>query len=436
VDLLTAIAGEFGIPIIDNNQKSWFFRTKAGQYYYDFRTNGYIALGWDLVSPAMIRDKMSGSDWKKEQIEKQYPDEKRPGLILGQLDTFYNKMQPGDIVVIPSEESRKVAIGKIGDVADEIVREKGAGDYPRCNYRHKRLVEWIKEVESWQDIYLFKAFRGNQTISDLTGDARLVLRNLYPVYILGDWIHLTLQKKTDSELSLADNVDLLSGILEMADQTSELYSAASFRQNIQLKTAVGSPGIIEMIAPYIPVSLISVGLLAKFLMGKAKAEDGSVVTGVLAVITKINDMINDSHGRGKTDAETRLLDAQAKRTDAEARRIDAEARLMDAQAQKTRAEALLLKTQAKKTEAEIHGIELENQKFEMMVAGKTAKQAPVRVPARNESLVCAKEEMAETKALMIAQKGEKVCAAALRSEISFDGRKVEGEADDGERKIG
>ena len=71
-------------------------------FILDFQLNGFIALGWDLVSSNLIVDPTIDKEKKKEQIETLYPVEKRPGLILAQMDVFYNLMQDGDIVVIPA----------------------------------------------------------------------------------------------------------------------------------------------------------------------------------------------------------------------------------------------------------------------------------------------------------------------------------------------
>lgn len=138
-------------------------------------------------------------------------------------------MRVGDLVVIPAEGSRVVSIGKIGNLVSDVIRDdKDTDVYPQCTFVHKRSVEWLKDVDSWQDIYLFKALRAQQTISDITDEAKLVLRNLYPIYISGDQIHFTMQKATNAELSLACNVDLLISVLSIADDTAALYGKQSF----------------------------------------------------------------------------------------------------------------------------------------------------------------------------------------------------------------
>lgn len=160
MNLLNTIAEEFKIPCVgDSEYKVWFVRTKAGEFYHDFKANNFIALGWDLLSLEFVMDTKISKDNKKEQIESLYPEEKRPGLILSQIETFYNKMNSGDWVVIPAEGGKEISIGKLGDIQADIKHKVENKEYPLCTYMHKRAVEWIKVVDVARDIYLFKALR-------------------------------------------------------------------------------------------------------------------------------------------------------------------------------------------------------------------------------------------------------------------------------------
>lgn len=169
---------------------------------------------------------------KKAKIENLYPDEKRPGLIFGQMDVFYNQMNVGDLVIIPSEGTKQIAIGKIGNLVDEIKRRPDNADYDRCTYTHKRNVEWLKRVDAWQDVYLFKALRAQQTISDITMDAKLVFRNLFPVYIFENTIHLSIQKPTQArveneQLSVPDTEKVNAVITEIMNSGAKMRNAAA-----------------------------------------------------------------------------------------------------------------------------------------------------------------------------------------------------------------
>ena len=205
MDLLTSLANEFNIPIIRKDQKIWFFRTKGGKFYNDFIANKFIALGWDLIPSTLITNTQTTKEVKKSEVEKVYPQEKRPGLILGQMDVFYNRMAIGDLVLIPDEGTKTIAVGILGDFIENLHRKSTNENHAQCTFVHRRSVVWQKEIDAWQDIYLFKALRAQQTISDITNEGKLIFRNLYPVYISGDSVHLTFQKATISNLNLTSN---------------------------------------------------------------------------------------------------------------------------------------------------------------------------------------------------------------------------------------
>lgn len=393
MDLLTLIANEYEIPIVRKNQKIWFFRTKAGKYYYDFQLNGFIALGWDLILSSLVTDPTVDKEKKKEQIEVLYPDEKRPGLILAQLDVFYNQMKEGDIVVIPASGSKQIAIGMIGDFLEKVEHKLQTDEYEKCEFVHKRKVEWLKKVDTWQDIYLFKALRAQQTISDITEETKVLFRNLFPVYISEEAIHLTFQKRTEADLNLVENVLFQSNLLNIADNVAELYGVESFKKDISVKTAVGSPGFIEMLLPSIPISAITTVVIISLLIGKTKSSDGSTVTGIIAIINQINNLVNDYYNRRKVAAETK--------------KITAEAELIKAQIAKTNVEAWILQH--------------ENEQISFDESGKTT----VQIREEQEQLTIADGSRIEDQAKKIEESGNKVCDAAHSNDLLFSGKKIE-----------
>lgn len=421
MDLLTSLVTEFNIPIIRKDQKVWFFRTKAGKFYYDFRRNGFIALGWNLISPELITSSNHSKDAKKSLIEKLYPDEKRPGLIFGQMDVFYNQMQVGDLVIIPSEGTKQITIGRIGNLIEKVERKADNVEYARCSYAHKRIVEWMKRVDAWQDVYLFKALRAQQTISDITEDAKLVFRNLFPVYVFEDSIHLTIQKPTQAELSLSSNVSLLSSIMQICDSTAQLYGQASFCDDMRMKTAVGSPGFLEIIWPEIPVATISVAFIVKTLIGKQKNADGSLSDGVMAIIAKTNELVNDHHNRKKIDAETKKINAEASLTEVQVAKTNAEVEAIRANTAKTYAEAELIRAQAAKANAEAMNLARENEQIGWLSSGMTTEQQRLE----NEKLVIPGAKTAEPVVADIVNSGRKIRNAAAQNGLSYDGKKID-----------
>ena len=111
------------IPEISNERQIWLIRTNGGLYYNDFTTNKYVALGWDAVSVDLLLNSSISNDAKKEKINELYPDEKRPGLIFSQLYNFHCVMNNGDLVLIPSEGTKFIRVGILGETVEEVSKD-------------------------------------------------------------------------------------------------------------------------------------------------------------------------------------------------------------------------------------------------------------------------------------------------------------------------
>lgn len=332
-EMIQLFANAFNLPIISNRINVWFFRTQSGLYYSDFHFNNYIALGWDLISKDLITDRKMSSEIKKEKISGLYPDEQRPGLILGQMETFYNEMECGDLVVIPSSGGRTIIIGTLGEISVSITHVTVEdNEYEKCTYKHKRTVSWLKEVDLWTDVYLSKILRAQQTISNITKYSEMVYRNLHPCYISNDAIHLMLQKKNYSDYSIQDNIDLQSSIMQINYLLSTYLKIQDESNKIKIKTAVGSPGFLEILMPCIPVSAIATACIFRALIGKVKGLNGETATGIMAIISKGNDLWNDHWNRKKIKAEIEQIEAATQKTNAETAQIEATTRKTNAEA--------------------------------------------------------------------------------------------------------
>lgn len=232
----------------------------------------------------------------------------------------------------------------------------------------------------------------------------MVFRNLFPVYISENLIHLTFQKPTKDSFNLSSNVELLANIMAIADATASLYGKGSFRDTLTMRTAVGSPGFFEIILPDTPVAVISVSFIIfmlKQFIGKEKAVDGSVSTGLLAIASKVNELINDHVKRKKGAAETEQIKANTK--------------LIEAQIEKTKAETDFIRAQTLKENEEARRLSLENEQIAMLPSGKTTEE--VRI---GEEQILLPAAAAITDCIQkVSNCGGKMCAAASENGLSL-----------------
>ena len=173
-----------------------------------------------------------------------------------------------------------------------------------------------------------------------------------------------------------------------------------------MKTAVGSPGFWEIILPRIPVSLLSAVYIVKYLIGQTEGSNGQKETGLMAVATKINELINDHQRRKQMAAETNLTNANV--------------RLVEAQVAKTEAETQLILSQTAKANAEARRLEMENEQIALLPSGQTTEAARIE----SEQLIIPTTEATAECVRVIENCGCKICNAAKENGLSFNGENI------------
>ncbi len=336
VNAFEILANTLDIPYRTKDQRIWLLRTESGSFYQDFNINNYVALGWDKISKALIEK--NDTTELREIIKQSYPTESKPGLILSQLRNFYYEMKSGDYIVIPSKYSKHLSIGILGEIIEKISHSKTDNEYVQCKYIHMRSVRWLNEIIPIHDIYISRVLKSHQAITNITEFANVLYRNIFPLYIDEECIHLTLQKPSDSEMKLWDNIKLQEALYNIMSSTSSLYGDIDIENTAIIKTAVGSPGFIEVIVKAAP--LIPALLFVKSIIGKRKDKDGNYVEGFCALISQITNCFNAKVDRDYKRAEIeekeilneekrQLMNIKIEKEKAELRKLSAEAQALE-----------------------------------------------------------------------------------------------------------
>lgn len=386
-ELQSALIKEFEIPVRDSEQRIWMLRTESGRFYRDFTKNNYVALGWDKVPFSVINDKEIDEKSKKEKISVLYPDESKPGLILSQLKKFYFEMKSGDLILIPSELSKKLFMGTIGDVITSVDHIELEDEYDKCEYLHKRSVKWIKTISPNIDVYLNKALKSHQAVTDVTEYADLFYRNIFPYYIEENSIHLTFHKNTDSNFSVCDSIELQRTVIEIFKSISSMYDFPDNSDAFKLKTAVGSPGIIEFIVQNFDSANIVTAIMIFLVFGGnfSKDEDGktSFSIGISSVIDRINSLLNDHKKRELTDAQIRKSDAETQKILSD---IKNEKAITKANVDKIKAESKEIEAHAKKISSESNQIDAETEKTLLSISSEQLQSSMASITRPMERL--------------------------------------------------
>ena len=145
-------------------------------------------------------------------------------------------------------------------------------------------------------------------------------------------VRITFQKTTEGELNVLSNINLISSVIDIAAQIAELYKVEPFAKDFTMKTAVGSPGIIELIIPMVnsPAPLVFGAVMFPLLLGKYDSKKG-VYTGLNSIFNMVNKHLNDKKERELKDAEIQIKKAEAAKIQAETEKIKAETDLLKKQ---------------------------------------------------------------------------------------------------------
>lgn len=282
---------------IPKETKYWLVRAGRGEEYEDFKQSSSIGIQYNQISLENLiqLEKISINvpeltpsrrKRKSETIEKEYNKKKKDlytSLVLrnirpkpskngasqigSRLQNFYNKMNIGDIVIVPYRSSRKFLIGIISSemyelTDDEYLELKNKVELNSIGQKisvckKRRKITWVNEVNrEWINPKLLYTVNMHQSVIDITDYGKYIDGLLSPMYIKDNKIHTVLQVTTNEEVSLKSWQAFYSFL-------TVIYK----KEKISIKNRVESPGIIEIIEQVKPTlgyisifSLITYGL--------------------------------------------------------------------------------------------------------------------------------------------------------------------------------
>lgn len=258
---------------IPKETKYWLVRAGRGEEYEDFKQSSSIGIQYNQISLENLiqLEKISinvpeltpsGRKRKSETIEKEYNKKKKDlytSLVLRnirpkpskngasqigfRLQNFYNKMNIGDIVIVPYRSSRKFLIGIISSemyelTDDEYLELKNKVELNSIGQkisvcRKRRKITWVNEVNrEWINPKLLYTINMHQSIIDITDYGKYIDGLLSPVYIKDNVIYGKISVRTK------DNIN--------SEVWETLYKTINKLKNkddvIDIKSNVESPG--------------------------------------------------------------------------------------------------------------------------------------------------------------------------------------------------
>lgn len=270
---------EIGIDIFSDKRNYWFVRTQKGTYYEDFKNDKFIGIEWDKVSDLNFIKQMKEEDLKVE-VSNQYSEIERPGYVASQIYKFCNCMKKGDIVLIPSKESKWISIGELLD-DDAYIYEKEQLDFQellddfydsddeaaeKTSLLKRRKVKWLKSFKKSElDPYLYSIIYSHNAIVDANPYSLFIDRMLSQFYIKGEEGYFTYKINKKCNIPYSNMLSFLNNNDRLMDYINKKFPELQFNKNdIILKVNVQSRGPLQLKSKIMWILISGVAITALF----------------------------------------------------------------------------------------------------------------------------------------------------------------------------
>ena len=242
----------------------------------------YISISWDYVSLSILYTKDDDEIkrlievYEKMSTTPEDSDDESDGTTKGKITAILNKINrfvfeidKGDIILIPSKNSDRIAIAEvIGDVyetenyVESYLQANPTTEIVPCPYRKRRKIKILKTITKGQmDIYLAKGFNSQHALSSMDEYAPYINRTIYGIYSKGNELHTTLHAGHPNGLTLKELVELSTKLEETASSIAQQCEIPFDSSQVEVKLNIHSPGLIELIG-----SLSGAGIVLSLLM--------------------------------------------------------------------------------------------------------------------------------------------------------------------------
>lgn len=320
------ILNKLGINIFEKERKYWFIRTQSGMYYDDFTNENFVGIEWDEISDLEFIKNATEEEWKSK-ILSTYKDVEKPGYIMNQIKRFVKEIKAGDIVLIPNEKSRWLAIGEITEDDVEIYEEEldfealldsldeSENKSNKTIMKKRRKVKWLKEFKrSEWDPYLQGIIHSNSAVVSADKYAIYIDRMLSQFYIKGDQAYFTYKVNKKDNIPYRDILSFLNNNNRLIEFFSDNYPQLDLdiddvilKINVQSKGPVQFKGTISTIL----ISGMIIGVLfgTKFDVNFLGLDFKIDTEGLPALIKSVSEAINSTRDSEKEAELQEIIDS-------------------------------------------------------------------------------------------------------------------------------
>lgn len=224
------------VLFIPSDTKYWFVRADSkAKFYEDFKINNFIAIGGNEISMDTLfsiepKDRVTfpllenryKSIFNNKYLDmalldaennhrtlsvKEQTDLKRSSSVTSSNNyMFVEKMNIGDVVLVPYTSSKKFLLGVIiSDVSEDPINRAAIGgddDYVICDYKKKRRILWLKEIlnKDLPDKLRWIQY-AHQSVFDISSVGELINPLITPKYIYKEKFYYRIGVETTEPVS-------------------------------------------------------------------------------------------------------------------------------------------------------------------------------------------------------------------------------------------
>ena len=258
------------ILVVNPEENYWLFRAGNGaEYFSEFYSLNKIGMAWDKLETL---GQLNSKEVIADEVKRLYPENTSPWTISSKIYKFVHDIKVGDIVVMPDENKKQIAFGKIisndttiktGEDRDMTV-DNGNTDGSISGFINKyRAVKWIKLVPGEELSPSLKQYLNSpHTISSLKNNSIYEINKvLNDVFILNEKLYIRYKVLTKKSV-YAKDMGLFFNLISYAEEIATLIKGEEVK--IETKTNVSSPGDIVAIGV---VCTTVLGILASIVTG-------------------------------------------------------------------------------------------------------------------------------------------------------------------------
>lgn len=247
---------------IQSTRGYWFVRTDSGDNFEPFTEGGFIGIGWNQISIDDIENatslQLKSKIAESERIDSQ--NKKGKSKITG----IYNKLlkfknlAKGDIVIIPSRGSSRLAFGLIED--DMIYTDLDRSF--SCDYYKRRKVKWIK-IMNMRDLdpKFFQIIVSQHAISKIEKYADYIDPITNTLYFKEGSGNLVFDVRTSDDINVLTLISLIQSLQTIENEINTEFQLNENVDEASIKLNVQSPGKIVIKIPTGQTLLFLVSLL-------------------------------------------------------------------------------------------------------------------------------------------------------------------------------